>query len=128
MKSGWMAGVALGVLLGGASQVRAEELKLQLNGPGAVRQKVVQYACDASAAGLGLTAGTFPVTYVNGAGNSLAVIRVRGVDLVFANVLSGSGARYAAGPYVWWEGRETTFSSTMGEGKQAVCHEVKGGR
>lgn len=44
----------------------------------------------------------FVVDYVNAAPNFLALVPVDGKQLVFANVLSGSGARYASGQYEWW--------------------------
>ena len=34
--------------------------------------------------------------------NFLAIVPVDGERLIFVNVISGSGARYASGQYVWW--------------------------
>ena len=75
---------------------------------------------------MGLPAGVFSVEYLNGAGNSLAIVPVSGNSLIFANVVSGSGARYAAGQYIWWEaGGGVTFSSDSIAGKMSSeCHRV----
>jgi membrane-bound inhibitor of C-type lysozyme len=43
------------------------------------------------------------VEYVNGTGNSLAMVPVGGRSLIFSNVTSDSGARYAADRYIWWD-------------------------
>jgi membrane-bound inhibitor of C-type lysozyme len=77
---------------------------------------------------MGLPAGVFSVEYLNGAGNSLAVVPVGGNSMIFANVVSGSGARYAAGQYIWWDaaGRSTTFSSNSLAGTMSSqCHRVE---
>ena len=42
------------------------------------------------------------VTYINAGSVSLAVTEIDGETLVASNVVSGSGARYAGGKYVWW--------------------------
>ena len=42
------------------------------------------------------------VVYVNGPDDALALLDVAGKRLIFVNVISGSGARYASGSYVWW--------------------------
>ncbi len=105
----------------------ATDLTLHLTGTQPVTRQTVQYQCDARAAAMGLPAGPFAVEYVNGAGNSLAVLPVKGASLVFANISSGSGARYAASEYIWWDaaGRSTSFSSDSISGKmRSECHRV----
>jgi membrane-bound inhibitor of C-type lysozyme len=87
----------------------------------------MQYQCDAEGAKMGLPAGVFPVEYLNGAGNSLAILPVNGEALVFANIISGSGARYAARQYIWWDaaGRSVSFSSDSLAGKmRSECHRI----
>jgi hypothetical protein len=54
-----------------------------------VTRNTVRYACE------GLP--PIRVEYINAGPNALAVVPVSGEAMVFANVLSGSGARYAAG-------------------------------
>ncbi len=92
------AGVLACSALAGAS-----DLTLHLNGSQPISRNTVKFACDAQGAKMGLPAGVFSVEYLNGAGNSLAVVPVGGSSLVFANVISGSGARYAAREFIWWD-------------------------
>ena len=77
---------------------------------------------------MGLPAGVFSVEYLNGAGNSLAIVPIGGQSVIFANVVSGSGARYAAREYIWWDagGRGVSFSSDSIAGNvSSECHRVK---
>lgn len=69
----------------------------------------VAYACDG---GLAVSA-----TYINATDNSLAVLKIGDATVVTANVLAGSGAKYAGGKYVWWtKGREADlYDLTNGE-------------
>jgi membrane-bound inhibitor of C-type lysozyme len=99
----------------------ATDLTIHLSGSQPVSRKTVQYQCDAKAAAIGLPATAFPVEYINGAGN------MHGNSLVFANVMSGSGARYAAGQYIWWEagGSVTLYSDSMAGKTQSACHPAK---
>jgi membrane-bound inhibitor of C-type lysozyme len=103
------------------------ELTIHLNGSQPITRQTIQYQCDAKGAAMGLPATGFSVEYVNGGGNSLAIVPVHGVSMIFANVSSGSGARYAASDYIWWDaaGRSTSFSSDSLAGKmQSFCHRV----
>jgi membrane-bound inhibitor of C-type lysozyme len=104
----------------------ATELRVHLNGSQPLTRTTVQYQCDAHAPALGAPAAAFPVEYINGAGNSLAIIPMHDSSLVFANVASGSGARYAAGPYIWWEaaGTVTLYSDSIAGKMQTACHRV----
>jgi len=106
----------------------ASDLTIHLSGSHPLSRNTAKYQCDAQGAKMGLPAGIFSVEYINGAGNSLAVVPVGGNSLIFANVVSGSGARYAAGQYIWWDagGRGTTFSSDSIAGKMSSdCHRVQ---
>ena len=106
----------------------ASDLTIHLSGSQPLSRNTAKYQCDAQGAKMGLPAGVFSVEYINGAGNSLAVVPVGGNSLIFANVVSGSGARYAAGQYIWWDagGRGTTFSSDSIAGKMSSdCHRVQ---
>jgi membrane-bound inhibitor of C-type lysozyme len=105
----------------------ATDLTIHLSGSQPITRKKLNFQCDAQGTKMGLPAGVFSVEYINGAGNSLAVVPVSGASLIFANVVAGSGARYAAGQYIWWDaaGRGVTFSSDSLAGKaQSVCHRV----
>ena len=115
--------IALAVL-GWSVVAGATELTIQLSGSQPLSRKTISYRCDAQAAATGLPAGTFDVEYINGAGNSLVVVPVHGSSMIFANITSASGARYAAGQYIWWEaGGAVTFYSDSLAGKiQSTCH------
>jgi membrane-bound inhibitor of C-type lysozyme len=118
--------IGFGVLAWSAL-AQATELTLHLNGTQAISRQTIQYQCDAQGAAMGLPAAVFPVEYINGAGNSLAIVPVHGMSMIFANVSAGSGARYAASDFTWWDaaGRSTTFSSDSLAGKMSsVCHRV----
>lgn len=107
----------------------ASELRLQLKGTDAMKRQTAQFTCDGKAAGLGLPTGTFTVEYINGVGNSLAVLPIAGKSLIFASVMSGSGARYAADRYTWSDGGVTrgAFLTTDFNDPNAMtqCRQVK---
>lgn len=81
----------------------ATDLTIHLEGSGAISRTTATFQCDAEGVKLGLPSQPFPVVYLNGAGNSLAVLPIEGHSLIFASVISGSGARYASGRYIWWD-------------------------
>ena len=104
------------------------DLTIHLSGTERLSRSTVQYQCDEEGVKMGLPANTFPVEYINGAGNSLAVVPIHGKSLIFANVFSGSGARYAASQYIWWDeaGRTVSLSSDSLAGKmRSECRRVK---
>ncbi|MCJ8144795.1 MliC family protein [Ancylobacter sp. A5.8] len=74
-----------------------------------------RYACDDTSAA--------EVVYINAGPVSLATLTRKGEFVVLANVLSGSGARYAGGVYVWWsKGREASlYDLTRGEDAEPVA-------
>ena len=114
-------------LLAACATASATDVTLHLKGLHAVSRSTVQYECDAEGAKMGLPAGAFAVEYLNGAGNSLAILPVNGESIVFANIFSGSGARYAAKQFIWWDaaGRSVSFSSDSLAGKmRSECHRV----
>lgn len=62
------------------------------------------------------------VQYINSAANNLAVLRLAGEDLIFVNVMSGSGARYVNGAREWWtKGNEGTLRNQMTEAGPVSC-------
>lgn len=120
--------LAAGLVMGSAVVAGANDLTIHMKGNGTVERKTVKYQCDAQGAKMGLPSGAFEVEYLNGAGNHLAVVPVKGNSMVFVTVPSGSGAKYAAEQFTWWEagGRGTTFASDFPGPKQSSsCHEVK---
>ncbi len=72
----------------------ATELRLPIPGNAPVETIAAAYDCGAK--------GKLAATYVNSGPNTLALVPVEGQTLVFVTVLSGSGARYASGPWIWW--------------------------
>jgi membrane-bound inhibitor of C-type lysozyme len=109
-KEAWdfMRNAYLAMVLGGlglASAASAEGIKIHLPRTATVSRTTVRYRCDAQAAKTGLPAGSFRVDYINGGGNSLAVVPINGSPLVFSSVMSGSGARYAAEQFIWWDAK-----------------------
>lgn len=105
----------------------ATDLTIHLNGSQPITRNTVKVQCDAQGSKMGLPSGIFSVEYLNGAGNSLAIVPVGGDSLIFANVFAGSGARYAAKEFIWWDaaGRGITFSSDSLAGKMSsTCHRV----
>jgi membrane-bound inhibitor of C-type lysozyme len=108
----------------GTALAGATDLTLHLNGTQPLSRKTVQYQCDAHAAAIGLPAAAFPAEYINGAGNSLVIVPLHGTSLIFASVNSASGARYAAGQYIWWEagGAVTFYSDSLAGKMQSACH------
>lgn len=123
----WKKSLIAIAIMSAATFAGATDLTLHLKGSQSISRSTVQYQCDAEGTRMGLPAGTFSVEYLNGAGNSLAILPVNGTSLVFANIVSGSGARYAARQYIWWDaaGRSVSFSSDSLAGKmRSECHRV----
>lgn len=105
----------------------ATDLTIHVNGSQPITRNTVKVQCDAHGSKMGLPSGIFSVEYLNGAGNSLAIVPVGGNSLIFANVFAGSGARYAAKEFIWWDaaGRGITFTSDSLAGKMSsACHRV----
>jgi membrane-bound inhibitor of C-type lysozyme len=120
--------VLIGVnILACGAYAGATDLTIHLSGTQPISRNTVRVQCDAQGVKMGPPAGVFLVEYLNGAGNSLVVVPISGDSLVFANVVSGSGARYAAKEFIWWDaaGRGITFSSDSLAGKMSsACHRV----
>lgn len=106
----------------------AAEFFISLPGTATVSRHIAKMQCDSHAAGLGLPSGTFNVEYLNGGGNSLAVLPLGGQNIIFAGVNSGSGSRYAAGSFTWWDAGLRgihLYSDSLSGKDQASCQEVK---
>ncbi len=110
------------VALGCGLASRAADMVIPL--PGAVSQKKVTLQCDEHAKSMGLPSGPFTVTYLNSDNNSLAVLPMNGRPLIFAEVLSADGGRYAAGRFIWWDvGSRGIHLYADGLNKeQTACH------
>lgn len=128
MASFWNKAFCGLILFALAGSAHATDVTLHLQGSQPVMRSTVRYACDANGTRMGLPGGIFSVEYVNGAGNSLAIVPIGGKSLIFANVVSGSGARYAAGQYIWWEagGRGVSLSSdSLARKMRTECHRIQ---
>jgi membrane-bound inhibitor of C-type lysozyme len=126
MQARWkqiMLGMAI---LGSSTFAAATDLTIHLSGTQPLARRTIQYQCDSRGVSMGLPAGIFPVQYINGAGNSLVIVPVNRTSLIFANIMSGSGARYAAGQYIWWEaaGNVTFYSDSLAGKTLSVCHRI----
>jgi membrane-bound inhibitor of C-type lysozyme len=115
--------VVLGLLFMTALPASTTDLVIHLPGGKPLARKSVQYRCDATGPKIGLPATPFSVEYINGSGNSLVVVPIYGGSLIFANVASGSGARYAAQQYVWWEARgaATLYLDSLSGTQSSAC-------
>ncbi len=115
----------LGMLIA-STLTSATDLVVTLPGSKLLSRKVVQYSCDANAVKIGLPAVPFDVEYINGSGNNLATVPIMGGLLIFANVSSASGARYAAQQYIWWEakGSATLYLDSPAQKEKSVCQPV----
>ncbi len=115
-------------MLGLSAVAGASDLTIPLQGTGTFQRKTVKYQCDANGVKMGLPAGVFAVEYLNETNNHLAVVPVKGSSMIFVTVPSGSGAKYAAQEFVWWEagGRGTTFESDFpGPKASSQCKEIQ---
>ncbi len=110
-----------------APQTFAADLLIHLSGSGPLTHTVVQFSCGPGATKMGLPAEPFSVEYINGAGNSLAILPINGTSLIFVSVQTGSGARYAANQYTWIDagsrGVSLSSGSIAGEA-HAACSRV----
>ena len=105
----------------------ASDLNIHLNGADSITRHTVMFQCDSEAAKLGLPEGVFAVEYLNGGGNSLAVLPIGGKSIIFANVIAASGARYASGSYIWWDAGArgiTLYSDSLSGKNQSSCKPV----
>jgi membrane-bound inhibitor of C-type lysozyme len=124
MRSKW--DLLMVAMLGWSTLAGATDLTIHLSGTQPISRKTVQYQCDGQSAATGLPATAFSVEYINGGGNSLVIVPVNGASLIFTNVTSASGARYAAGQYIWWDaaGSVNFYSDSLAGKSQSACHRV----
>jgi membrane-bound inhibitor of C-type lysozyme len=95
-------------------------MQLVLTLDGNAQRDVVTYQCD------GLDE-PMTVEYVNAHPIFLAMVPIDGEDLIFVNVISASGARYASGQYVWWtRGNDADlYDETADEDAEPIaCHAI----
>ncbi|GBL55522.1 MliC family protein [Pseudomonas citronellolis] len=115
-KAFWLLAAAVPVLLvacGGEEKKAPPVDALVLPGDAKLDSRSVDYKCD--------DGRKFSVQYLNKGDNHLAVVPVSdSASLVFSNVISASGAKYAAGQYIWWtKGEEATLYKDWKGGEPA---------
>ncbi len=117
--------IALGLVFR-VSAASANDLTIHLPDNPTFSRQSVECQCDAKGAEIGVPSGTFTVEYITGGGNSLVVVPISGKGLIFSSVISGSGVRYTAQQYTWWDAKgSVTLSSDSLAGKiQSSCHRV----
>jgi membrane-bound inhibitor of C-type lysozyme len=111
--------------------MEAADLVIHLPESTRVERKAITVTCDAVAVKLGTPPSSFQVEYINAGAISLAVLPVNGKQLVFASVISGSGARYAANRFIWWDAgsRGITLSAPGSSGEdRGSCRVLPSGR
>jgi membrane-bound inhibitor of C-type lysozyme len=117
------------ILLQYAPLMFASDIVIHLSGNAASSRKQVRYECDAEGAKLGLPNGPFTIEYITGGGNSLVLMPIGGSILILASGQSGSGVRYLAKDYVWWEeaGRNVSLRREKLDGTAIIsaCKQVK---
>ncbi|MDM9646359.1 MliC family protein [Rhizobium sp. S163] len=108
--------VAIGILAATSPALAMDDGTIQLKSTSNIERQQVAYDCAEG--------GKLGVTYVNADPNFLAVVPLPGErqPIVFVSVMSGSGARYASGKFVWWTKGATArlFDITAGENAPAV--------
>ena len=102
----WMGVLAFVAASGVAGVASAAEL-LPLPDIRTAHRVMQTYTCA--------TGRILQVTYLNATnGQSFAVLPVKGRQMLFVNVMSGSGAKYQAGSYTWWtKGPQATLYDAM---------------
>ncbi|WMT87223.1 MliC family protein [Pelagibacterium sp. 26DY04] len=99
-------------------------MQLVLELEGNAQRDVTTYQCDG-------IEEPMVVEYINAHPIFLAMVPVEGENLIFVNVISGSGARYVSGQYEWWtRGNEAFFSDAMtaegeSEAEPVTCHSIE---
>jgi membrane-bound inhibitor of C-type lysozyme len=105
----------------GGVPAAASSLVITLGATGDFDRKTVKYGCEGDVDALS-------VDYINAAPNYLALIPLDGSTLLFNTVLAASGAKYAAGKYVWWnKGTDAAlYDLTLGANAKPVltCSEL----
>ncbi|MBB4093185.1 hypothetical protein HGG72_12450 [Ochrobactrum pecoris] len=81
-----------------ASSASAGEINIKLPDDTEVTTNAVLYKCGEK---------NVSVTYYNAGDISLAELELEDETVVASNVISGSGAKYAGGVYIWWTKGDT---------------------
>ncbi len=114
---GWAFATAMAV--GPAPALAGGPLSLSLEMGPQDEVRAIRYSC---ADGTELN-----VQYINSRANALALMRLAGQDLIFVNVVSGSGARYVSGAREWWtKGAEGSLRNETSGADAVTCTDMSG--
>jgi membrane-bound inhibitor of C-type lysozyme len=116
-----MRTIAALALIGLASPALAQtSFQLSFGIAGDAERRVVSYDCTPAEG----EPTVMQVEYINAAPNFLAIVPGPEGSMIFATVISGSGARYAAGQYIWWtKGSDADlYDATLGEDAPPISH------
>jgi membrane-bound inhibitor of C-type lysozyme len=113
-----MRGIIAGMGMLAAGPALATTVTIELPGSEAPQPHLVAYDCDGE---------RIAATYINSGTNALAVLKIGDATVVFANVLSGSGARYAGQQYIWWTKGEEADLYDLTKGDNAPPLHCKAG-
>ena len=93
---------------------KSDTISITVPGAEEVTRTPVTYDCDGK---------TVDVEYVNAGDVSLALLTIGDDFVVAANVMSGSGARYAGGRYEWWSKgmKDATLTDLMTDDQKPVA-------
>nr|WP_294915262.1 MliC family protein [uncultured Neokomagataea sp.] len=108
------------------SNILRVPLSFKFNEKGVVQS--VRYKCVDQPASLRsvLPKGVFSAAYINLDDISLLAVSIHNKTQIFSNVVSASGAKYAAGSYEWWEDHgEVSFSDTEQGKVLLTCKEIR---
>jgi membrane-bound inhibitor of C-type lysozyme len=81
-------------------------------------KKTVTYGCESHA--------PLTITYINSPPNYVAIVPITNDDtgqtseMIFVSVITGSGVRYEAGQYVWWNKGSEAWLYDVTEGADAA--------
>jgi membrane-bound inhibitor of C-type lysozyme len=105
--------IAIAVALSASPALAAVDLNVGINLSGDVQIVTSIYGCGE---------GTEPLTvkYINAAPNFFAIVPIEGEDVVFVNVISGSGAKYVSGVWEWWNKGSDASLHNVTEGLDAA--------
>lgn len=91
------------------------KITIAVPGAASVDSQKLRYDCEGEAV---------EAEYINAGDVSLVTLALDEGLVVASNVISGSGARYAGGPYIWWvKGEEASLQNLMrdSENESTLC-------
>ncbi|MEI2299290.1 META domain-containing protein [Ensifer sp. MJa1] len=97
-----------------AASAADAEVTILVPGAGTVDRQSVRYDCGGKAV---------EAEYINAGPVSLVTFTIDGTFVVASNVISGSGAKFAGGQYIWWTKGDTAtlFDATKSEQDQGIA-------